>query len=216
MKDTPVVRLLVFSASLRAGSLNTKLAKLVAEHARARGATVDLASMHELDCPSYDGDREAKDGIPPGAHELKKRLEANDAFVIVSPEYNASMPGMLKNAIDWTSRFRPQPFDSRHALLLSASPSLAGGNRGLWILRMPLEHLGVRVFPDMFSLAMAHKAFAGDQLADAALRQRFEKNIDSFLELVEAARHYPCIKRAWVEFLGEPPGAGLDRVDSAS
>src|SRR4029079_5828151 len=116
MKDTPVVRLLVFSASLRAGSLNTKLAKLVAEHARARGATVDLASMHELDCPSYDGDREAKDGIPPGAHELKKRLEANDAFVSVSPEYNASMPGMLKNAIDWTSRFRPQPFDSRHAL----------------------------------------------------------------------------------------------------
>ena len=216
MKDTPGVRLLVFSASLRAESLNTKLAKLVAEHARARGATVDVASMHGLDCPSYDGDREAKDGIPPGAHELKKRLEANDAFVIVSPEYNASMPGMLKNVIDWTSRFRPQPFDSRHGLLLSASPSLAGGNRGLWILRMPLEHLGVRVFPDMFSLAMAHKAFAGDQLADAALRQRFEKNIDAFLELVEAAKHYPCIKNAWVEFLGEPPGAGLDRVDTTA
>lgn len=81
---------------------------------------------------------------------------------------------------------------------------------------MPLEHLGTRVFPDMFSLAMAHKAFDGDQLADAALRQRFDKNIDAFLELVEAARHYPCIKKAWVEFLGEPPGAGLDRVDTTA
>jgi chromate reductase len=214
IKQAPVVKLLVFSASLRADSLNTKLAQLVAAHARARGATVDVASMHELDCPSYDGDVEAKQGIAAGAQELKKRLLANDAFVIVSPEYNASMPGVLKNLIDWTPRFRPQPFDSRHALLLSASPSLAGGNRGLWSLRMPLEHLGVRVFPDMFSLAMAHKAFEGGQLADANLRQRFEKNIDAFLELVEAAKHYPCIKHAWVEFLGEPPGAGLDRVDA--
>ena len=210
----PAVRLLVFSASLRADSLNTKLARLVAAHAQARGATVDLASMRELDCPSYDGDVEAKQGIPSGAQELNKRVLANDGFVIVSPEYNASMPGVLKNLIDWTSRFRPQPFDSRHALLLSASPSLAGGNRGLWSVRMPLEHLGVRVFPDMFSLAMAHKAFESDQLADANLRQRFEKNIDAFLQLVEAAKHYPCIKQAWVEFLGEPPGAGLDRVDA--
>lgn len=211
----PDVRILVFSASLRAESLNTKLATLVAEHARAWGAAVDLATMRELDCPSYDGDRETSEGIPAGAHELKRRLEANDAFVIVSPEYNASMPGVLKNAIDWTSRFRPQPFSTRHALLLSASPSLAGGNRGLWALRMPLEHLGARVFPDMFSLAMAHKAFADGRIADATLRERFEGNIDAFLQLVEAAKHYPCIKQAWVEFLGEPPGAGLDRVDSA-
>jgi NAD(P)H-dependent FMN reductase len=125
------------------------------------------------------------------------------------------MPGLLKNLIDWTSRFRPQPFDGRHALLLSASPSLAGGNRGLWTLRMPLEHLGARVFPDMFSLAMAHKAFTGDDIADPALRARFERTLEAFLSLAEAATHYPCIKRAWVEFLGEPPGAGADRVDPA-
>jgi chromate reductase, NAD(P)H dehydrogenase (quinone) len=210
----PTIRLLVFSASLRAGSLNTRLATLVAAHARRRGVTVDVASMQELDCPSYDGDREQRDGIPRGAQELQRRLLASDAFVIVSPEFNASMPGVLKNTIDWTSRFRPQPFDSRHCLLLSASPSLSGGNRGLWALRMPLEHLGTRVFPDMFSLSMAHKAFTDDGLADAVLQQRLEKNVDAFLELVEAAKHYPCIKRAWVEFLGEPPGAGEDRVDA--
>jgi NAD(P)H-dependent FMN reductase len=123
------------------------------------------------------------------------------------------MPGTIKNLIDWTSRFRPQPFDGRHGLLMSASPSLAGGNRGLWALRMPLEHLGTRVFPDMFSLSMAHKAFAGEEIADAALQARFEKNVQAFLSLAEAARHYPCIKKAWVEFLGEPPGVGADRVD---
>jgi NAD(P)H-dependent FMN reductase len=210
----PLIRLLVFSASLRAESLNTKLARLVATHARARGAVVDLAQMSDFECRSYDGDIERDDGIPLGAHELQTRLLGSDAFVIVSPEYNGSMPGVIKNVIDWTSRFRPQPFDSRHAMLLSASPSLGGGNRGLWSLRIPLEHLGARVFPDMFSLAMAHKAFAGDRLADAALQDRFEKNIDAFLELVEAAKHYPCIKRAWVEFLGEPPGVGDDRVDA--
>jgi hypothetical protein len=98
-------------------------------------------------------------------------------------------------------------------MLISASPSLAGGNRGLWSLRVPLEHMGTRVFPDMFSLSMAHKAFAGDDLADATLRARFEKSLHAFLSLAEAAKHYPCIKKAWVEFLGEPPGEGQDRVD---
>lgn len=98
-----------------------------------------------------------------------------------------------------TSRFRPQPLDGKHGLLLSASPSLAGGNRGLWSLRIPLEHLGSRVFPDMFSLAMAHKAFVDDGIADAALRARFEKNVQAFLSLAEAAKHYPCMKRAWIE-----------------
>jgi NAD(P)H-dependent FMN reductase len=125
------------------------------------------------------------------------------------------MPGLLKNLIDWTSRSRPQPFHERHGLLLSASPSLVGGNRGLWALRVPFEHLGARIFPDMFSLPMAHKAFAGDQLADVTLEARFEKSLQAFLALAEAAKHYPCIKKAWVEFLGEPPGQPTDRVESS-
>jgi NAD(P)H-dependent FMN reductase len=206
------LNVLVFAASLRKESLNKKLAALAARVAEKLGAHVDLVSMHDFDVPLYDGDTEAT-GIPAGAGALRDKLLANDAFIVASPEYNASMPGALKNLIDWTSRFRPQPFDGKHALLLSASPSLAGGNRGLWALRMPFEHLGARVFPDMFSLAAAHKAFDGDALADATLHARFEKNVQAFLSLAEAAKNYPCIKRAWVEFLGEPPGAGADRVD---
>ena len=206
---------LVFAASLRDESFNKKLAGIAARVARDAGAHVDLASMHDFDVPLYDGDVEAAKGIPAGAKALHDRLLASDAFIIASPEYNASMPGTIKNLIDWTSRFRPQPFDGKHGLVMSASPSLAGGNRGLWALRMPLEHLGARLFPDMFSLAMAHKAFDGDQLADIALRSRFEKNVQAFLSLAEAAKHYPCMKRAWVEFLGEPPQPGVDRVDPA-
>jgi len=208
------LNVLIFSASLRAGSLNTRLARHAANHAEALGATVDLCSMHEFDVPLYDGDIEATDGIPPGAEELRRRLVASDAFIIASPEYNGSMPGVLKNLIDWTSRSRPQPFDTRHALLLSASPSMAGGNRGLWALRVPLEHLGARVFPDMFSLAVAHTALADGRIADPTLEQRFQSTIRSFLELVEAAKHYPCIKHAWVEFLGEQPGSPIDRVET--
>ena len=209
----PTLKVLVFAASMRAESLNRKLAALAVASARAAGATVDLASMRDFDVPSYDADVETRDGIPAGAQELRRRLLDNDAFVIAAPEYNASMPGLLKNLIDWTSRFRPQPFDGRHALLLSASPSMAGGNRGLWSLRVPLEHLGARVYPDMFSLAMAHTAFDGERLADAALQARFDKTVLAFLSLAEAAKHYPCIKRAWVEFLGETPGTPADRVD---
>ena len=93
---------------------------------------------------------------------------------------------------------------------------MIGGNRGLWALRMPFEHLGARIYPDMFSLAQAHKALVDGDIADPALRARFEKNLQAFLSLAEAAKHYPCIKRAWVEFLGEPPDAGADRVDPIS
>jgi NAD(P)H-dependent FMN reductase len=153
-------------------------------------------------------------GIPPGAEAFRRRLEANDAFVIAAPEYNFSMPGALKNSIDWVSRYRPQPFNERHGLLLSASPSMAGGNRGLWALRVPLEHLGARVFPDMFSLAQAHQAFdAAGHIADPQLADWFERTIVAFLDLAEAAKHYPCVKKQWVEFLGERPDPAAQPVD---
>ena len=209
----PTLKVLVLAASLRADSLNKKLAALAGKIAEQHGATVDRASMREFDVPLYDGDVEKAHGIPKGAEEFKRRLLDCDAFIISSPEYNGSMPGVIKNLIDWTSRFRPQPFDGKQGLLMSASPSMSGGNRGLWSLRMPFEHLGARIYPDMFSLAQAHKALVDDDIADSALRARFDKNLQAFLSLAEAAKHYPCIKRAWVEFLGEPPGSAADRVD---
>ena len=124
------------------------------------------------------------------------------------------MPGCLKNVIDWVSRIRPQPFNGRQGMLLSASPSMAGGNRGLWALRVPLEHLGARVYPDMFSLAQANEAFDdGGRIAAEVLQERFDRTIACFLELVEAAKHYRPLKKLWVEYLGEHPNAAIDRVE---
>lgn len=212
-QPTPI-RFLLFSASLRNESLNTKLLKAAVSVVEKNGGIVDLASMEDFDCPSYNQDTEMKASMPEGAKELNKRLSANDALIISSPEYNGSMPGALKNIIDWVSRFRPQPFHQYHALLMSASPSMAGGNRGLWSLRIPLEHLGTRVYPDMFSLAMAHQAFNPDgSLRDATLSKRFEDNLSGFMDQVEASKHYPCIKKAWVEFLGERPDPVTERVE---
>ena len=207
------LKVLVFGASLREESLNRKLAALAARVAAESGAEIDHASMREFDVPSYDGDVDKEQGLPNGAEQFRRRISESDAFIVSSPEYNGSMPGMFKNLIDWTSRSRPQPFDGKHGLLMSASPSMVGGNRGLWALRMPFEHLGARIYPDMFSLAQSHKALVDGDIADATLRARFDKNIQAFLSLAEAAKHYPCMKRAWVEFLGEPPEAGVDRED---
>jgi len=208
------INLLVFSASLRRESLNTQLAELAALVIEKNGGTVDFASMEEFDCPSFNQELEVDNYHPEGAEAFRKRVLANDAFIIASPEYNGSMPGYLKNMIDWVSRFRPQPFNQHHALLMSASPSMAGGNRGLWSLRVPLEHLGTRVYPNMFSLATAHQAFDGSgNLKDETLAKRFEDNLVGFMEQVEASKHYPCIKKAWVEFLGEKTDKETERVE---
>src|SRR5947208_16624448 len=110
------LRFLVFSASLRKDSFNTQLAKLAAKAVEKNGGVADYANMSEFDCPSFNQDMETTGIHPAGAEELRKRLLANDAFIIASPEYNASMPGHLKNSIDWVSRFRPQPFNERNGL----------------------------------------------------------------------------------------------------
>jgi len=207
-------RFLVLSASLREGSLNHKMAALATASITAQGGSAELASLRDYDSPSFDADLEDSDGLPPGADLFRQRIEANDAFVVASPEYNSSMPGVLKNLIDWVSRYRPQPFNEKYGLLLSASPSMVGGNRGLWALRIPFEHLGARIYPDMFSLAQAHRAFDGaGRIADPALQDRFDTNIGNFMDQVEAATHYPCVKRAWFEYLGEHPDAETDRVE---
>ncbi|HEY8164687.1 MAG TPA: NAD(P)H-dependent oxidoreductase [Gemmatimonadaceae bacterium] len=209
------VNFLIFGASLSSTSLNARLADLAAKTVESRGSGVDRANMSDFDCPSYDLDIEKESGIPLGATRLRDRLKSVDGFIISSPEYNASLPGVLKNAIDWVSRFHPQPFKGKQGLLMSASPSMVGGNRGLWALRVPLEHLGARVYPDMFSLAQAHQAFAGDgKIADGKLQGFFETTIGCFIDLVEATKNYPVLKTQWIEFLGERTTPATERVET--
>ena len=170
--------------------------------------------MTEFECPAYDLDVELSTGLPVGAQALHDKLVATDGFMIASPEYNASMPGVIKNTIDWVSRFRPQPFNGKQAFLMAASPSMTGGKIGLWALRQPLEHLGARVYPDMFALAQAHHAFdSSGRIADGKLQNWFETTIECFIDLVEASKHYPHLKKQWVEFLGERPDTETTRVE---
>lgn len=181
------MKLLAFAASLRRGSLNRKLIALAAEAARHAGAEVDLADFREFELPLYDGDLDAASGLPPGGAALRRRLEAADALIIAAPEYNYSIAGPLKNAIDWVSRARPMPWRGKSVLLLSASPSPMGGIRGLWQTRIPLEGCGALVFPDMFALSHADKAFddAG-RLRDPALAERLQRDVTGFVRLAEA------------------------------
>jgi len=170
------MRLLAFAASLRRESLNRKLIQIAADLARDAGMEVDLADFHEFDMPLYDADLQASSGFPSGARELARRIESADGLMIASPEYNYSIPGTLKNAIDWVSRMKPMPLSGKHGVLLAASSSLVGGIRGLWALRVPLEGLGVTLYPGMFALAQAPQAFdERGKLKDPEVQERLAK-----------------------------------------
>ncbi|UXY25354.1 NADPH-dependent FMN reductase [Streptomyces sp. HUAS TT20] len=116
--------------ALRADSANARLASPLARLISDTGATVDLAAMRDFDMPLYGGDMEATEGLPPGALARRERLEKSDSVVISSPEYNASLPGVLKNALDWVSRVRPQPFKTKHAMLVPPLRPWSAGTAG--------------------------------------------------------------------------------------
>lgn len=181
------MKLLAFAASLRRESLNRKLILVAARTARELGATIDLRDFAEFDMPIYNGDVQEQQGFPKGAEALKRAVEAADGIVISTPEYNYSIPGTLKNAIDWLSRYRPMPTWGKSALLLSASPSLAGGNRGLWQTRIPLECVGVFVHPEMFGLAKADEAFDPEgQLTNPKMRDTLTELMRDYLSAATA------------------------------
>jgi len=181
------MKLLAIAGALRQGSLNKQLLRLATKLLEGAGVEIDSIDFRALAIPIYDGDVEASTGLPPGALELAKRVTGADGLVIASPEYNMSAPALVKNAIDWLSRAKPMPLRGKSALLLSASPSLVGGNRGLWALRVPLEVLGVHVYPDMFSLATAHQAFTPEgELKDEPLGKFLRRTIDGFVRATRA------------------------------
>lgn len=157
-------KILAFAGSLRSGSWNKKLVRVAARMAEQAGAKVTMIDLRELNLPLYDGDIEASSGIPDGGLRLKELMNSHDALLISTPEYNSSISGVLKNAIDWASRQAPgeaplQSFNGKVAGLLSASPGALGGLRGLSAVRSILENLNVLVIPEQFALPKAHEAF---------------------------------------------------------
>ena len=176
------MKILAFSASLRKDSRNTKLVRIAATVARKAGAEVDSIDLNGFLFPPYDHDLEISGQWPDNLEPLRAQLASHEALMIASPEYNYSMPGHFKNTFDWISRLRPVPWKGKIVLLMSASPGLAGGNRGLWALRVPFEACGAVVHPDMFSLGLADQAFhESGELKDAKSSERLGKTVTDFV-----------------------------------
>lgn len=180
------MKLLMFAASLSKGSINKKLIHAASQIAQKQDIAVDLADFATFCAPHYNADVQTGSGFPKEIDAFVTHLKAADGLVISSPEYNFSTPAPLKNLIDWVSRLNPMPWRSCPILLMSASPSLVGGNRGLWATRVPLEACGAFVYPDMFSLASAHNAFDEQgHLTDSVMVDRLRQNIASFAIFVQ-------------------------------
>ena len=123
----PTPRILAFAGSLRQGSYNKKLVKVAVEGARAAGAEVTLVDLREFPMPVYDADLETASGLPEHAKRLKKLFLEHDGLMISTPEYNSSIPGTLKNALDWVSRSEQgEPplaaYAGKVGIFMSASP----------------------------------------------------------------------------------------------
>jgi len=153
-----MMKILAFAGALRAGSFNRKLLSVAVEALRGQ-AEVDRLDLREVPMPPYDGDIEANEGLPPGARAFKQRIAASDALLIASPEYNWSIPGTLKNVIDWASRPPDNPFKGKVALLMGASPGAYGAARSVLALRQVMTALGVFTLPNTVQIAHAGEAF---------------------------------------------------------
>ena len=190
MLETP--RILAFAGSLRSGSWNKMLSKIGAEAAREAGAEVTWIDLSDFPLPVFNEDDETARGLPENAKKLKQLFVAHEGLFIATPEYNSSIPGGLKNVIDWVSRREGEAeppkvaFQGKSAALVSASPGGFGGMRSLRHLRTILGSMGVFLLPDEISIASADEAFdAGGQLKDGRKQQQVG---DLARRLVEVTR----------------------------
>ncbi|MEO0593782.1 MAG: NAD(P)H-dependent oxidoreductase [Myxococcota bacterium] len=181
------MRIFAMAASLRKASLNRKLIAAAAKAAEGEGASVDIADFGDFTLPLYNGDLSFDTPVHPAAHKLAERIAAADAVMIATPEYNYSIPGALKNAIDWLSRMKDNPFgQGKPLMLLATSPGSVGGARGLWHTRVPFEGIGAYVHPDMFYVPNGSTALEDDRLVDNKQSEALRKSVNGFLKAAAA------------------------------
>ena len=188
-----MIKLLAFAGSTRRDSLNRKLIQAATAIAQEAGAEVTLLDLNEYPMPLYNGDLEAKEGLPESALCLKSVFKAHDTLMIASPEYNSSVPPMLKNTLDWVSRdwhgeSGLLPYQNKLAAIMAASPGALGGMRMLPHLRQILNTLGVMVLPGQFALAHADQAFDETGLKSP---QRLESLIQELIKTATALTRRP-------------------------
>ena len=170
-------KILVFAGSAREASLNKKLARAAAKAVDENGGEATFIDLRDYPIPIYEGDLEAREGMPPFARKLRELFLSHPAFLIVSPENNGTIPSLLKNAIDWLSRVVDgksglEPYRGKVIALMSASPGAFGGVVCLTHLRSSLSKLLAHVIPDQFPLPKADQAFAEDGSLKEAWQQK--------------------------------------------
>jgi NAD(P)H-dependent FMN reductase len=159
------LKILVIPGSLRSGSLNARLAATASLEIAQAGAEVTRISLADFPLPIYDGDLQTKSGVPKHAINLKRMMAAHHGVLIVTPEYNSSLPPLLKNTIDWVTRVqdphetRGQVFRERVFAIAAASQSRLGGARALAALRLVLSACHATVIPNQLALSFAGEAY---------------------------------------------------------
>jgi chromate reductase len=159
------LKILVIPGSLRSGSLNAKLAAAAGYELAQAGADVTRISLGDFPLPIYDGDLQTKSGVPKHAINLKRMIGAHHGVLIVTPEYNSSVPALVKNTIDWVGRVqdtdevRGQVFRERPFAIAAASESRLGGTRSLAALRLILTACHAHVIPNQLALSFASEAY---------------------------------------------------------
>jgi chromate reductase, NAD(P)H dehydrogenase (quinone) len=159
------LKILVIPGSLRTGSLNARLAAVAAHELAQAGAEVRRVSLADFPLPIYDGDLQTRSGVPKNAVNLKRMIGSHHGVLIVTPEYNASIPPLVKNTIDWLTRVqdsqevRGQVFRGRAFAIASASQSRLGGSRSLAALRQILTACQALVIPNQLALSFAGEAY---------------------------------------------------------
>ena len=178
------LKILVIPGSLRTGSHNAKLAAAIAHQVALEGVEVTRISLSDFSLPIYDGDLQVKSGVPKNAVNLKRMMASHHGVVLVSPEYNSSVPPLVKNAIDWVSRVhdpheaRGEVFVDRPFAIAAASENRLGGTRALAALRLILTACRALVIPNQLALSFA------DQAYDEMDRLKKEADIEALKALV--------------------------------
>ncbi len=155
-------RILVFAGSIRRGALSGRLAACAAAELASQGATVTAISLKDYELPIYNGDLEKDEGVPENAKRLAREIVKNQGVFIATPEYNNSVPPLLKNAIDWVSRIKPSevPYRDRVYGIGSSAAGPVGGARALIDLRkIVMPGLGGIVIPEKVEVGLAAEAF---------------------------------------------------------
>jgi chromate reductase len=175
------------SGSLRKGSYNAALLCAATEECPP-GTTIGIESIRGI--PLYDGDVEEGEGVPQRAAELKERIATADGLLLVTPEYNNSIPGVFKNAIDWLTRPSadiPRIFGGRPVGLIGASPGRFGTLMSQTAWLPVFRTLGMRPwYGELLYVGGAAKVFdPAGKLVDDATRTRLRSYLRGFVEFIE-------------------------------